>query len=320
MMFTYLAGGGLFPGDNWKAYLRLFLKFFIRKFFFRKNIVYGVDICKVSAPLSKRIWKLIGLFSDAIVVRNKHTVSILNDAGLANKLYSGTDITFGMETPAEKSLRESQCHAGMIPLLSDLNIKLPYIVVVLAKPWTDDETENEPYRSRYIKLCAQMIQLCNRIIEDGFLPVFLPFFHENDRDFIRQVVSGLHGQYRVCEENELPVEEKRLLFARAEACLSMRFHGIAFSLYYGIPCEAVCYAPKSLEMMNEAGLGNYCVQFGIRKDSCFFQEFDIDNDSLMRIYDDLLKDGIKEKFKAASEYYKELAGNGEKLLLDVLCK
>ena len=147
-------------------------------------------------------------------------------------------------------------------------------------------------------------------MSDGNKILFVPFYHKEDRNFIREIESGLNGNYTVCEESEICVEEKRLLFARATACISMRFHGIAFSLYYGIPCEAICYAPKSKELMREYNLEKYCLELGISSKSCFFREFDLKDEELNMVYQMLWEEKCKENFQNASKLLKSKGEEG----------
>lgn len=310
-------GGGLFPSDNWKSYLKLLVKFASRKIRRKKNLIYGIDLCKLSGFQSKIIWKAIELCSDLITVRNDFSASLLEKIGVERVVYSYTDLTFGLETNAERVFKNSLCKYNSA--VKKLRLEdTPYVVVVLAKPWSDNEIREKHYQLRFEKLCNQISTLINGCIRDHYIPVFLPFFHNNDRDFINRIEPLLCGDYRICEENCLNIEEKRLLFASAKACISMRFHGIAFSLYCGTPCEAISYAPKALELMKDVNLENYCVEFGIRSDSCFFKEFDIDQVKLNEIYTRLFSSDTKIQFKAASKTLKEIAQKGETKMLKVV--
>lgn len=309
-------GGGVFPSDEWKQYLKVLLKAACRKLHGGRNIIHGVDLCRLDRRLSRILWRGIGQLTDVIIVRNQYSADLLHKAGVKN-VHAYPDITFSLETAAEaESVNDRGASNAAI---QKLNIGTrPYIVIVLAKPWSDEETGNEPYRSRYELLCKQMENLCNKCIKDGLVPIFLPFFHENDRDFISRIEPNLCGEYKVCEEYELALDEKRLLFAGAKACISMRFHGVAFSLFCGTPCEAICYAPKTTELMKDAGLSEYCVEFGIRSNSCFFREFDIDGELLMDIYEKVVRSDCMMRFRKASEYLREKGRDGERKLLDTI--
>lgn len=309
-------GGGLFPTDEWKQYLKLLLKLVYHKVHGGRNIIYGIDLCKLDGHLSRLLWRMIGLFTEIITVRNVYSYSLLERAGVKKKLYAYPDITFSFETTAEAASENDSNHLRV--MIQRIIETKPYIVIVLAKPWSDAEIAKEPYFSRYGLLCKQMADLCNKCIKDGYKPVFLPFFHENDRDFINHIEPLLCGDYKVCEEEELNLEEKRLLFAGAKACISMRFHGIAFSLYSGTPCEAICYAPKAVELMKEAKLDEYCVKFGIRSNSCFFREFDMDINLLMEVYEKIIRPECMTQFQKASASLKEKGKDSERKLLNTI--
>lgn len=316
-MSIFLAGGGLFPNDDWKSYLKLLIKFVVRKIKGKKNIIYGIDLCKLSGHRSKIIWRNIEFYSDLITVRNNFSASLLQRNGLKRMVHSYTDLTFSLETGAEKKFNNTLCSIN--PAIKKLKLEhTPYIVVVLAKPWSDNELREKHYQLRFEALCKQIAALINNCIKEHYTPVFIPFFHKNDRDFISHIEPLLCGNYRICEEDYLNIGEKRLLFAAAKACISMRFHGIAFSVFCGTPCEAICYAPKALELMKDAKLEDYCVEFGIRDDSCFFKEFDIDQVKLKEIYKRLFSIETNIQFKEASKILKENGKKGELKLMEIL--
>lgn len=310
-------GGGLFPDDEWKSYLNLLLKFLYNKVHGGKNIIYGVDLRKLEGTFSSIIWNWIQYFAEIITVRNKFLEGLLNSIGVSRKLKVYPDITFSFMTDREKD-NDTNGHKTFNLLIQKMaGISKPYVLVVLAKPWSDEEIR-DGCKKRYEKLCSQMIGLCNKCMMEGNRIVFLPFFHNNDRDFIKRIEPSLCGEYKVCEKNEINLEEKRLLFAGAKACISMRFHGVAFSLYHGTPCEAICYAPKTLELMREAELEDYCIKFGIRSNSCFFREFDMDDNKLIEVNDKLKNPGANERFQTASGILRNRGKDAERILLDTI--
>lgn len=315
-MCIFLVGGGLFPTGEWKNYLKLLLKFVYNKLHGGKNIIYGVDLCKVEGWFSVMLWGGIQHFTEVITVRNKFSEELLKKSGVNKKLQAYPDITFSFMTTAEIDYKNDRKTFNKLSQKMGKTLK-PYVLVVLAKPWSDEEIANA-YGKRYEKLCLQMMDLCNRCMRNGNRIVFLPFFHENDRDFIKCIEPSLCGEYKVFEEEELRLEEKRLLFAEAKACISMRFHGVAFSLYHGTPCLAICYAPKTIELMREAELEDYCVEFGIRSNSCFFKEFDMDGDLLIKTYEKIKNSDSKNRFKRASGILKNKGKDAECILLDTI--
>jgi len=274
-------------------------------------------LCKLENPFSAIIWKAIQNFSEIIIVRNIFSERLLKTIGVSEKLKAFPDVTFSLITGPEKDDNANE-HRTLDCLIQKLGIfSKPYVIMVLAKPWTDEEIDGR-YRNRYEKLCSQLITLCNKCMSEGNKILFLPFFHNNDRDFIKQIEPSLYGEYKVCEENEINLEEKRLLFAGAKACISMRFHGVAFSLYQGIPCEAICYAPKATELMREVGLNDFIVRFGIRADSCFFSEFDMEDHALNAVYCKLWEPESKDRFQRASQILRSRAADGEQKFIETL--
>lgn len=307
-------GGGLFPKDEPIYYINCYQKLLNSKKLGTKRLsIYGVDICGLKANESWAVWKSIAAVTDYLNFRNKYSADLVNDCLENKKASSAPDISFSYVSEYEKNQ----------DMIDDLLYKLGldksrYIVWALAMPWNYEELNQESIQSRYQKLCNQIAIACNRYDSYGYLNVFLPFFHNSDCQIIKSVSKKLKGRYLILDEYQIPLGAKRALFKEALACVSMRFHGIAFSLYHGTPVAAISYAPKSSRIMSENGLSEYCTEFGIRSTSCFFREFDIDEERLIEVCDKAIVDNNRIPFEKTAAKLKKAALINEMQLLELL--
>ncbi len=304
-------GGGLFPSDSVSSYLRIMLVSTICRIFGTKFVIYGIDINKISSKLSKFIWKIIISNSKVVVLRNDYSYYLLRNIckRKPEKLISSSDITFVLTTQTEKS--RQLIHAAQ----EKVGISGKYILWALAKPWDNEELQQEHFKERYDLLIKQISTLCERYSSMGYQNVFLPFYHINDSEFISDVVKESVSSSIVIQEEDLALWEKRALFVNAHACVSMRFHGVAFSLYHGLPVCAISYGHKTTEMMREAGLSDFLIEYGIRSTSMFYKEFDMDYDNLQSICDKVVLDSCRNSFSSAAQLFKNKAEIAEKVLI-----
>lgn len=307
-------GGGLFPVDKPIYYANLYRKLLkAKKLGTKKLSIYGIDICGIKDDESKNVWGKIVDITDYLNFRNRYSAELINACVEDKNATYAPDISFSYVSEYEKNQRK------LDDLLNVLGLeKEKYIVWVLAMPWTDEELKQENIKERYKKLVGQISKVCNRYSLSGYKNVFLPFYHDSDCKLIHDVQRHLEGQYLVLEEHQILLGAKRALFKDARACVSMRFHGIAFSLYHGIPVGAISYAPKSSQIMSENGLGEYCTEFGIRAVSCFFREFDIDEEQLIKICDKAIVENYRELFEKVSVELRNAAADNESRLLALL--
>lgn len=314
--FHIFGGGGLFPKDNYKSYVGLYLRTVLTKIGGGRNLIYGIDLCDIERKKSKKLWKKIIKNCELVTLRNNHSEDLLRLLDRHNKVIKGSDITFALTTSVEEN--------GSIDAYLErnkINVRdKEYIIVVPARPWSDEELKKEECKERYSKLVQSFSKLCNRYYKLGYQIVFFPFYGGSDIKFIRDVVDNTEANCLVIEENDLPIEAKRAFFSKAKACISMRFHGVAFSLFSGTPVSAISYAPKTSELLRESSLEDYFVEYGISSKSGFFREFDFDNTVLQKKCDSVILYPNIEKIRNASKLLKKQAMTVESEFIDVLKK
>ena len=176
-------------------------------------------------------------------------------------------------------------------------------------PWSTEELEQEHYKKRYCKLIMQIVSTINK---SEIMPVFVPFYDENDNKLIKDIVKKLNRNYVICDQNYL-VEEKRQVFLHAKKCFCMRYHSVLFALYNSKNFIAISYSPKTSELLKEYGLYDYCIEFGIRSTNFFYKEFDMEDEEFYALTE---KNISQEKLLEISDMLKKKAQFGKKQLKD----
>lgn len=304
-----LGGGGLFPNDTVRSYLKVLLEVICCKIIGVRSIqFYGIDLCSLRDRFSKIIWRYIVNYLTRCNFRNVYSYDLI--ANIANKdnICFGPDITFSYVSPIEKNNNE------LCEMLHSLKLhENQYAIWVLAKPWSDAELLIGKNLDRYNKLCTQIAEICNK---SNCINVFLPFFHNSDIDMIRKVTRMVNNQYMIIDEKSVRTNCKRALFKYARFAVSMRFHGIAFSLYHGTPVLGIAYSPKSERLMKDCDLEDYLIDFGISAKSGFFKEFDMDDEELLDKFSSLVNLKDNSVFKEKSVELRNKAKSNEKGMLD----
>ena len=114
----------------------------------------------------------------------------------------------------------------------------------------------------------------------------------------------------------MPNWRKETFFKYAEEAVVMRFHGVQFALFYGTPFVAVSYSPKTTNVLKEFGLSGMYVEYGIRENSCFKEEFDISEEKWKKLINDM--GSQKEAVESDSQKLKKIARDRKKFLLEWL--
>lgn len=262
-------GGGLFPTEDVAGLKHLNTYLRLAKFFGTKVCMYGIDIDSLQKPEYIEQWRKAINLVDFIVTRNSYCAeSLRRISSESEKIIPGVDLTHGFYTEEERTFKREN-------LAIRHNLDEKYMMWAVAMPWNKKELQNPEIKKRYDRLCNQFRHFLLSLKE--IQHVFLPYFAGTDIDMINEIVRNTDIHYQIIDSN-CALGEKRLLFKYAEKAVVMRFHGVQFALFHGTPFVAISYSPKTTNILNELGLENQYVEYGIRDNSCFMKEFDISNE------------------------------------------
>ena len=242
----------------------------------------------------KALWKKIVPLCEKVCFRNRYSKEIIDKISEFENNTFGPDITFLLENKYETEKYKSDVLDSLGFSEND-----KYVVWAVANPWNEEEMSDIHFQNRYKLLISQLISAYNYYESMGYKNVFVPFYHESDVHLINDIAQNMYEPPIVVNES-VNIWIKRAIFKYAKACVSMRFHGVAFSLFHGTPVAAISYAPKTTEMLTECGLDEYCCEYGIRESQTFFKEFDLDQDRFYEISRNVLLDEAQMAFEKAS--------------------
>ena len=290
-----IGGGGLWPRENTKNLKILLDDIRLAKKFGCKVVFYGVDINSANDEAYRSVWKEILKETDLFVVRNRKTKNIL-DSILEGHAIRSADLTFGLETPAEKESSKS--------VLKKLDLEEGNYII-WAVPM---EFKNDPEGIRYRKLIGTLARLANESALKNYKHVLLPYNENKDTQLLVDPAKEIHGPCIVCD-NSIDIEEKRLLYRFAKCSVSMRFHSVMFSLYHRLPGIYLSYSDKTSDVIRECGLEDFMLEYGISAQEDFGKEFDLDECKLMQLADRALAPSAEdtERIITASDRLKKMA-------------
>lgn len=304
--YFIVGGGGLFPAENINVLKHLDTYFYFAKLVGTKTCLYGIDIDSLQNSHCNEIWCKIISHVDFLETRNDLCSQELRIVvGNKNNIYSGVDLTHAFRTKEESEDKKEL-------FLGKYGLKNTYMIWALAMPWSQLELQDNHFHKRYKRLCHQIQELICEY--DSYQHIFLPYFEGTDILMIQDVLSGIHVDSIII--HDCPLGEKRLFFKYAEQAVVMRFHGVQFALYHATPFIAISYSPKISNILNEIGLPDLFVEYGIRDNSCFMKEFDITDNEWNNWKINLGTN--KEKITAASDQLKIVASDRKKSFLQWL--
>lgn len=312
--YFIIGGGGLWPSESKKQLMLQKIYFEIGALFRCKVLFLGVEVNELKSEWAKEYWRYFIKNSSGIITRNAQSARMLKslmkkDAG---KIYESADLTFAFKTieeMAEEKVLTDSCFPD-----SD------FLLLALARPWTDAEMAEVHFRKRYNKLVNQITEIIYDQMQRGYSSVvFLPFYGGSDIKLIKDIADRLEGFAVHIIDSSYPIGYKRMFFKQAKHVIAMRFHSVLFSLYYATPFTAISYSGKTSNLMRENCISDHMVEFGIRNSQFFYKEFDLDKETLKNIINKNVDNKeYQTKLEDISCALKKSASNGFLKLFDFL--
>lgn len=305
--YFIIGGGGLWPNESKKQLMLQKLYFKSAKLFHCKILFFGIEVNELKSEWAKDYWRFFVKNSYGIITRNSQSVRMLLEItkNHYDKLFESADVTFAFNTREEEN-EEKGVTAQALP-------EPGFLLIALARPWTDAEMDEPHFKNRYDKFVGQIISIVrNQMCGGGYSSaVFLPFYSGSDIKLINDIVVGLNGFTTNVIDTDFPIGYKRMLFRQAKYVIAMRFHSVLFSLYYATPFIAISYSGKTSSIMKENGISDYMVEFGIRSNQFFYKEFDLDQGVLEdKVNESIDSKDYKAKLINVSRSLKECASEG----------
>ncbi len=279
-----IGGGGLFQHDSFFATAYKLYLVFIAKILRKKTLMVGVGVNPVNNQLTKLLWKIAVKCLDVAVMRDDSShKNVLNAAGLkqSNKILTGADLVF--------------CEDFVIS-----HTDLDLAVIIPAMPWSGSELDSPRVQKRYKKLVNDFSIIVKTLQKSGYKKIiFLDFHDATDSILIKDIVKASNLDGDAFFEGRSFKETQDILF-KADFVVGMRFHSIVFSIAMKKPMFAIAYDFKSENLLNECGMNDSYVRYGIRKSEFFKEEFDFNSVDLEKKLKSSLDNKALNQERAAS--------------------
>ena len=165
------------------------------------------------------------------------------------------------------------------------------LVVCLANPFSETEKKDVRIQGRYELLVKQISTIIAETKALGYQIHYMPFFMGLDERFISDVQTCLGSHDKILlQGKDYELDTIDQLFASYDAGICMRFHSILLAVKNNVPCLAICYDHKSEQLLQEAGLSEYGIRYGIRTNEFFGEECDMDEARLRQVLERALGD------------------------------
>lgn len=297
-----IGGGGLWPFESKKQMALQSLALHATRAGGGRTVFFGVEVNPPKTDWYKTAWRKQLCLADLFVGRNTATADAMRALApdRAEAIHGLADVTYGLDDGRDE----------MGDKYGD-----GYVLWALAMPWSLEELDSPHVRKRYDLLVSQVREMIRKLSSVVDRQLFLPFYHDSDIYFIRDVTKEIDCEATVIEEGALPLAQKRVLFKHAAHAIVMRFHGVVFSIHEETPFTAIAYSPKITNILEENNLSDRYVKYGIRPTDQFYEEIDLDfpafEEKVLQGFED---ESLPNRVAAASRSCKRRAEEAYELL------
>ena len=209
-------------------------------------MIWGVGVGPLTTDDGRRATRLLFEQAAAAQVRDRASLRLLSDLGVASDVELSADPAFLLEPPEPETI------AGLM-VDDDIPAGGRWRIGVVVRSW--EGIWQEP-------LAAALDRLVDEHDADI---VFLPFQQsgrglENDAHAATLVAARMRrvGRRAVIHTEYTPQERMGIL-ATCDAIIGMRLHSVVFGAATGVPVVGLAYDPKVARLMEELGIGNLAI-------------------------------------------------------------
>jgi polysaccharide pyruvyl transferase WcaK-like protein len=94
------------------------------------------------------------------------------------------------------------------------------------------------------KYLPAVADLADRLLEEGVLPVFIPFHHPGDLETAKRAIRLMRRPEAVLLDRPLTVEEMLSVTGCLSMMVGMRLHSLVMAAVCGLPVVGISYDPK----------------------------------------------------------------------------
>lgn len=283
---VFYHGGGIFPS------LRLSYGTFvtlIKEIIIPKHLLFfGIGISPKNG-IKNSLYYLLFKKAKFITVRDDISKQYLENIGIKNVINTGDIIWINKDRITLTT-----------PLLKNKNI-----LICLAQPYPIADLNDPHNQKRYENFVCQIQKVIIYLQNKGFFLWFVPFLKADDTYLINKIIPVLDiDNYTILNVgNQYQLENINSLFKSADYSFCMRFHSKLLSIKNQLPFVGICYDFKSECLLEECGISETGLRYGIRPDACFGEEVDIKSDEIIQKFEYVFKNEyeIRKKMNAFSD-------------------
>lgn len=260
---TIFNGGGIFPSIQYT--FKSLIKSYIIHLISHKMIINGIGIVPKKGFLNNLRFSVFLNFCSYISVRDEISRKYVNKLLKNKQCINCHDLYFGKELINNPS----NCRNG--------------VLVCLANPFNKTELQEFHFQERYKKLVLSIQNILLLLKRKYGELTFMPFYLGSDELFINDVISLdlLKNSKIIVPYKDFKLNEVDDIFANYKMGLCMRFHSFVLSIRNNLPFLGICYDYKSESLLQEIGLQEIGLRYGVRDSQFFGEERDLNDKELL---------------------------------------
>lgn len=208
------------------------------KFLKKKIVFYAQGVGPLNSGLSRFLVKRAGNKASAIFVRDEASKALLKEIGVKKPA-----IEVVMDPVVGMMLSEAEWAEGKKIFEQHVVVNEVKTVGFYLRNW---KVEGD-FHQRF----ATMV---NRLIEEGYHPVFVPMHFPSDVEAAEKIATSLKGNVTIIKDHYSP-QQILALTKQLDFVVAMRLHGMIMAANAQVPFMGISYDPK-IEAFSKA------VQFG----------------------------------------------------------
>ena len=254
-----LSVGGGYLNDNYPvAMIRWLFEFYFGKLLGKRVIIYASSVGPFNKAWLKPFVRFVFNKLDLITLRDPKSKEALDSVGVnSSRIHVTADAAWCMEPISREE--GFQLLRGEVP---DLSERLK--VSISAKHWEFYKGDGIESHLRYIKALSSLTDhlVKNWGAEVFFLSTCTAFggYSHDDRQVAYRIIENIENLdgVKILGGEYLP-EQLSAIYANMDLHIGTRMHSNILAMLSGTPVVAIQYEPKTKDMMDSFGLGDWVI-------------------------------------------------------------
>ncbi len=248
-------GGGQLTewGGPWQFPYRIFKWIALAKLAGIKRVFLNVGAGPLTQPLSKFFVRRALRLADYVSFRDEESLALVRQIGFGGRSRVFPDSAYSLESPVPKvSGRHPRADKGRVG--------------IAPVPYCDPRAFAEKNQAVYDAFIRKLGLFASWLIKDNYGVALFgsdigidPLAIDDLQSVLRSEGIIVAGSSRIINESSRTLEELLARMSLMDYVVTCRFHGVVFAHMLNKPVLAVSHHPKMTTLMDDIGLGKYCV-------------------------------------------------------------